>query len=147
MKINRAMGGHHHQTDARAQAQNRKYFPALTALQKTQNYCGLGTDGPAGKAGAAGLAGIDVVGAAESRIDVWSRPCSARIFSTMQVTKNRKARIAVVRVRVSAAPRAVNKPPMPPPPPPMPSAPPSERCNRTKPISATAMINSATSNK
>src|SRR5450432_1400817 len=133
MKTNRAMGGHHHQTGALAQAQRRKYFPPLTGPQKTQNYWGFGTDGPTGKAGAAGLAGMDVAAGAESRIEVWSRPRSARIFSAMQVTKNKKARIAVVRVRVSAAPRAVNKPPMPPPPPPMPSAPPSERCNRTKP--------------
>src|SRR5947209_771597 len=124
MKINRAMGDHHHQRTVAAQAQKRKYFRTLTGPRKTQNYWGLGTEGPIGRgAGAAGLAGRPVpgAGAAESRIEVWSRPLSARMFSPMQVAKNRKARMAVVRVRVSAAPRAVNNPPMLDEPPPMPS--------------------------
>jgi hypothetical protein len=62
----------------------------------------------------------------------------------MLVTKNKKANIAVVRVKVLAAPRGEKRPPKPapeppPPPPPIPSAPPSERCRRTTPIKAIAI--------
>src|SRR5690348_337489 len=43
-------------------------------------YWGLGTEGPTGNAGVAGFAGADLTGTeAESRIELWSRPLSARM--------------------------------------------------------------------
>ena len=69
------------------------------------------------------------------RMDVGCLAPSESKVNDMLVTKNTKPRIAVVRVRVLAAPRWENKPPKPWPPPPMPSAPPSERCSSTTQIS------------
>jgi len=88
--------------------------------------------------GAPGLAGALVPGTAGLRIDVGRRAPSVNMVRARLVTKKTIPRIAVVRVSVLAAPRCENSPPRPEPLPPMPSAPPSERCNSTTKISATA---------
>jgi hypothetical protein len=93
----------------------------------------------------AGAGALVVIG--ESRIDFSLRPLSEKRLSPMQVRKKSAARIAVVRVSVSAAPRGENRPPRPDPPPPMPSAPPSDRCSRTNMMRATAMKTSARINR
>src|ERR1700722_16753755 len=92
------------------------------------HYWGFGTEGPIGSGAGSGAVLAGTGPEAESRIEVSLWPRSASRFRPMQVAKNRNARIAVVRVKVSAAPRGVNSPPMEEPPP-MPSAPPSERCS------------------
>jgi hypothetical protein len=63
---------------------------------------------------------------------------SVSSVNAMLVAKNSAPSTIVVRVSVLAAPRAEKRLPKPPPPPPMPSAPPSERCNSTTKINATA---------
>ena len=94
-------------------------------------------DGKVG--GAPGLPGICVPGTeAGFRMDAGRRLPSASKVSARLVAKNAIPRKAVVRDSVLAAPRGENNPPRPEPPPPIPSAPPTERCNRTTKMSATA---------
>jgi hypothetical protein len=64
--------------------------------------------------------------------------CTARIDSRRLVAKKEAASTAVVLVSALPALRPVMNPPEPPPP--IPSAPPSERCNRTTPTRAIAIM-------
>ena len=67
-------------------------------------------------------------------------PCKANKVKEIEVRKKQAARIAVVRVKALPTPRAENRFPPPELLPPIPNAPPSERCNMTVPIRATAMM-------
>ena len=87
---------------------------------------------PEGAAGAVPLAAGAVL-----IIDVTPDLWLANIVRATDVAKKHAAKIAVARVKVLPTPRDENKLPEPPP---MPNAPPSERCNITRPIKAKATI-------
>ena len=71
-----------------------------------------------------------------SRIEWGARLQLERMDIKSAVAKNSAPRMAVARESAFAWPRPVMKLPVPPP---VPSAPPSERCRRTTPISATTI--------
>ena len=88
--------------------------------------------------GATGAGAVCPAGAGPlfSRMDVGARFQLDRMDIRSAVAKNSAPRMAVARESAFAWPRPVMKLPVPPP---VPSAPPSERCRRTTPISATTI--------
>jgi hypothetical protein len=101
-----------------------------------------GAPGSAGGAAEGSVGGAVGAPGATPNMELSWRPPNETNVRDMLVTRKQKARTAVVRVKVLAAPRGEKSPPKPapepPPPPPIPSAPPSERWSNTTPIKAIA---------